>query len=142
MFDWLNKNSSSSEQTERTRLTSLSEKELMIEMILELKRISRKCDEIGRKIVIWSNQNHKNLSRGNQRKRLRREEKNLFPKPFFSAIIFVCVHRLWSNMWSKVFESVLRAVVQSKINPFTVRYTQKQNKNSAENCTFSTEFLV
>lgn len=44
-------------------------------------------------------------------------------------------------MWSKVFESVLRAVVQPKINPFTVRYTQKQNKNSVENCTFSTEFL-
>ena len=55
MFDWLNKNSSSREQTEQTRLINLSEKELMIEMILELKRISRKCDEIGRKIVIWSN---------------------------------------------------------------------------------------
>lgn len=55
MFDWLNKNSSSIEQTERTRLMSLSEKELMVEMILELKRISSKCDEIGRKIVIWSN---------------------------------------------------------------------------------------
>ena len=64
MFDWLNKNSSSSEQTERTRLMSLSEKELMVEMILELKRISSKCDEIGRKIVIWSNQNYKNLNRG------------------------------------------------------------------------------
>lgn len=35
MFDWHNKNSSNSEQTERTRLMSLSEKELMIEMILE-----------------------------------------------------------------------------------------------------------
>ena len=28
---------------------------IMVEMILELKRISEKCDEIGRKIVIWSN---------------------------------------------------------------------------------------
>ena len=55
MFDWINKNSSSNEQAERTWLMSLSEKELMIEMILELKRISSNCDEIGRKIVIWSN---------------------------------------------------------------------------------------
>ena len=55
MFDWPNRNSSSGEKTERTRLMILSEKELMIEMILELKRISSKCDESGRKIVIWSN---------------------------------------------------------------------------------------
>ena len=31
---------------------ALSEKELLVEMNLELKRISEKCDEIGRKIVI------------------------------------------------------------------------------------------
>lgn len=43
------------EQAERIRLNSLSEKELMVEMILELKNISHKCDETGRKIVIWSN---------------------------------------------------------------------------------------
>ncbi|MBO5525528.1 MAG: hypothetical protein J5993_02130 [Clostridia bacterium] len=42
-------------QEERQRLQSMTEKELMIEMILELKRISIKCDEIGREIVIWSN---------------------------------------------------------------------------------------
>lgn len=42
-------------QAERVRLNSLSEKKLMVEMILELKEISNKCDEIGRKIVIWSN---------------------------------------------------------------------------------------
>lgn len=42
-------------QAERIRLNSLSEKELMVEIILELKNISIKCDEIGRKIVIWSN---------------------------------------------------------------------------------------
>lgn len=70
-----------------------------------------------------------------------RESKSL-PEAVFYSDFFTCGHGLWSNMWSKVFESVLRAVVQSKINPFTVRYTQKQNKNSAENCTFSTEFLV
>ena len=33
----------------------MSEKELLIEMILELKRIDQKCDDIARKIVIWSN---------------------------------------------------------------------------------------
>ncbi len=40
---------------EKVRLMELSEKELLVEMVLELKRISEKCDEIGRKIVIWSN---------------------------------------------------------------------------------------
>ena len=55
MFDWLNKNSSGNESTEQTRLMSLSEKELMIEMIMEVERINSKCNEIGRKIVIWSN---------------------------------------------------------------------------------------
>lgn len=43
------------EQAERLRLRALSEKELMIEMLIELKRINRKCDDIGRKIVLWSN---------------------------------------------------------------------------------------
>ena len=43
------------EQLERMRLQNLSEKELLIEMVIELKRISNKCDDIGRKIVIWSN---------------------------------------------------------------------------------------
>ncbi len=42
-------------QEERQRLQSKSDRELMIEMIMELKRIRNKCDEIGRKIVIWSN---------------------------------------------------------------------------------------
>lgn len=42
-------------EAEKARLMELSEKELLTEMILELKRISEKCDEIGRKIVIWSN---------------------------------------------------------------------------------------
>ena len=39
----------------KERLNSMSEKELLIEMILELKRIDQKCDDIARKIVIWSN---------------------------------------------------------------------------------------
>lgn len=40
---------------EKELLNSMSEKELLIEMILELKRIAQKCDDIARKIVIWSN---------------------------------------------------------------------------------------
>ena len=55
MFDWLKKASAIDPEVEKARLMKLSEKELLVEMILELKRISEKCDEIGRKIVIWSN---------------------------------------------------------------------------------------
>ena len=40
---------------EKERLSKMSEKELLIEIILELKRIDQKCDDIARKIVIWSN---------------------------------------------------------------------------------------
>ena len=42
-------------RSEKERLNSMSEKELLIEMILELKRIDQKCDDIATKIVIWSN---------------------------------------------------------------------------------------
>lgn len=55
MFGWKSSRNEQVEQAERIRLNSLSERELMAEMILELKNISNKCDEIGRKIVIWSN---------------------------------------------------------------------------------------
>lgn len=41
------------EQDERERLNNLSEKELLIEIVLELKKIDNKCDDIARKIVIW-----------------------------------------------------------------------------------------
>ena len=40
---------------EKERLQTMSEKELLIEMIMELKRIDQRCDDIARKIVIWSN---------------------------------------------------------------------------------------
>ena len=40
--------------SERDRLKNLSEKELLIEIVLELKKINSKCDDIARKIVIWS----------------------------------------------------------------------------------------
>ena len=55
MFDWLKKAPEIDPEAEKARLMELSEKELLIEMIRELKRISEKCDEIGRKIVIWRN---------------------------------------------------------------------------------------
>ena len=55
MLDWLKKAPAIDPEAEKERLMELSEKELLVEMILELKRISEKCDEIGRKIVIWSN---------------------------------------------------------------------------------------
>lgn len=55
MFDWLKRAPAIDPEAEKARLMELSEKELLVEMILELKRISEKCDEIGRKIVIWSN---------------------------------------------------------------------------------------
>ena len=41
------------EQEEKDRLSSLSEKELYIEMIMELKKINDKCDDIARKIVVF-----------------------------------------------------------------------------------------
>lgn len=54
MFDWLKRTPAIDPESEKARLMELSEKELLVEMILELKRMSEKCDEIGRKIVIWS----------------------------------------------------------------------------------------
>ena len=43
------------ENAERERLLRLSEKELLVELILQLEKVNRKCDDIRRKIVIWSN---------------------------------------------------------------------------------------
>lgn len=43
------------EQAERMRLCELSEKELLIEILIQLKKVESQCDDIGRKIVIWSN---------------------------------------------------------------------------------------
>ena len=57
MFGWgkqAQERRAQEEQAERLRLQSLSEKELLIEMLLELKRVDRKCGDIARKIVIWS----------------------------------------------------------------------------------------
>ncbi len=41
-------------QEEKEKLNNLSEKELLVELIIELKKVSIKCDDIARKIVIWS----------------------------------------------------------------------------------------
>ena len=54
MFGRLMHRNTVNEQEERGYLTSLSEKELMIEMLIELKKLNNKCDDIARKIVIWS----------------------------------------------------------------------------------------
>ena len=55
MFGLFRNNYEEQLRSEKERLNSMSEKELLIEMILELKRIDQKCDDIARKIVIWSN---------------------------------------------------------------------------------------
>ena len=43
------------ENAERERLQSMSERELLIEVIAELKKLNMQCEDIRRKIVIWSN---------------------------------------------------------------------------------------
>lgn len=55
MFERLRINREEELRIEKERLNNMSEKELLVEMILELKKIDRKCDDIARKIVIWSN---------------------------------------------------------------------------------------
>ena len=42
------------EQEIREYLNSLSEKELMIEVLIELKKLGKKCDYIAKKTVAWS----------------------------------------------------------------------------------------
>jgi hypothetical protein len=54
MFKRLMNKNTVNEQEVREYLNSLSEKELIIEVLIELKKISNKCDDIARKIVIWS----------------------------------------------------------------------------------------
>jgi hypothetical protein len=52
---WFNRQAPLNEESERERLSHMSEKELLIELILQLEKVNRKCDDISRKIVIWSN---------------------------------------------------------------------------------------
>lgn len=55
MFGRFRVNTEEELRIERERLNHMSEKELLVELILEMKKIDRKCDDIARKIVIWSN---------------------------------------------------------------------------------------
>ena len=43
------------EQEMRENFNLRSEKELLIEVLIELKKLNNRCDDIARKIVIWSN---------------------------------------------------------------------------------------
>jgi len=52
---WFNRQAPIDENAERERLSRLSEKALLIELVLQLEKVNRKCDDIARKIVIWSN---------------------------------------------------------------------------------------
>ncbi|MBQ7779480.1 MAG: hypothetical protein IJ404_03200 [Clostridia bacterium] len=54
MFGWGKHAQEQEEQAERVRLQSLSEKELMIELILELKRIDRKIERVRRTVISHS----------------------------------------------------------------------------------------
>ena len=54
MFKRLINKNTVNEQEVREYLNSLSEKELIIEVLIELKKINSKCNDIARKIVIWS----------------------------------------------------------------------------------------
>ena len=38
---------------EKEKLNNMSEKELLLAILMELKQINRKCDDIAHKIVIW-----------------------------------------------------------------------------------------
>lgn len=55
MFGRFKTNREEEIRLEKERLNNLTEKELLVELILEMKKIDRKCDDIARKIVIWSN---------------------------------------------------------------------------------------
>ena len=54
MFNKFMSRNTVNEQEMREYLYSLSEKELIIEVLVELKKLNKKCDDIARKIVIWS----------------------------------------------------------------------------------------
>ena len=54
MFKRLLNRNTVNEQEMREYLNLLSEKELIIEVLIELKKLNSTCDDIARKIVIWS----------------------------------------------------------------------------------------
>ena len=57
MFGWgrqAQERQEQEEQEERLRLEALSEKELMIELMIELKRIDRKIERVRRTVITYS----------------------------------------------------------------------------------------
>lgn len=54
LFNKINEANMKQKAAERQRLMQLSEKELMVEIVLSLEDISRKSDRIQRNQVIWS----------------------------------------------------------------------------------------
>ena len=55
MFRRFRENYEEQLRREKEHFNNMSEKELLIELVMELKKIDRKCDDIARKIVVWSN---------------------------------------------------------------------------------------
>jgi len=51
-MEWFSNRESIDENAERKHLLHLSEKELMIELVIKLKEINLKCDEI-KNVVLW-----------------------------------------------------------------------------------------
>lgn len=54
MFGKLFGNKQIDEEKVRKELSEKSEKELLIEVVLELRKISTKCDRIAQRIVVYS----------------------------------------------------------------------------------------
>lgn len=54
LFNKIFEEKTQQKETERQRLMQLSEKDLMVEIVLLLEDISRKSDRIQRNQVIWS----------------------------------------------------------------------------------------
>ena len=54
IFDRLNEENTKHREEEKQTLMMMSEKELMIEILLELKKLNKKSKEIARNQVVWS----------------------------------------------------------------------------------------
>ena len=54
IFDRLNEENVKQREEEKQALMTMSEKELMVEILLELKKLNRQSKKIARNQVIWS----------------------------------------------------------------------------------------
>ena len=54
IFDRLNEENVKQREEEKQALMSMSEKELMVEILLELKKLNKQSKKIARNQVIWS----------------------------------------------------------------------------------------